>query len=179
MRQLKYERIDKGISRQSPPAHPQDPATGVFLPKLPEDFDEAAAFDRIAGGTHALTIARELKVTPQCLYMRFAGNAAYKAAQEVGTEVRLDTAEIGITEAPDPFTLARAREQFRAAFMRAGVEHSHRWGVKQPTTNVQINLVTQDVLGAAADLLKLVQSVGSTDGSSACSDATSTLLSDT
>lgn len=132
--QLKHQRIDKGIKRGNP--HERSAVTGQYLPVIDTalaelKLDDNKLIERIAAGEAPVRIAEELGVARQALYMRYAGNEAYQVARAVGAEVRLDSAECEITEAQDPFTLARARERFRAVAWRCEREYPARWGLKQ------------------------------------------------
>lgn len=97
-------------------------------------LDDEAVLARIQAGEHASKIAEELGVHKSALYHRYAGLPRYLQAREHGAEVRLEEAERQIEEAPDPFTLARARERFRAVAWRAEREFPARWGQKNHVT---------------------------------------------
>jgi hypothetical protein len=83
---------------------------------------------RIQAGELAARIAEELGVHKSAISHRYAGRPEYTQARELGTEVRLEEAENEITGAQDSFTLARARERFRAIAWKAEREFPHRWG---------------------------------------------------
>jgi hypothetical protein len=94
-------------------------------------IDDDAELARIRDGEHASVIAAELGVDNSAIYHRYAKRPEYLQARELGAEVRLETAEREITEAPDAFSLARARERFRAVAWRCEREFPGRWGAKQ------------------------------------------------
>ena len=134
---MDHVRIDEGQKRprkKTPAPMQHRPGTGRFAPKLPENLDDTAIFERIAAGERPSDIAKSLGVTPAALYIRYRGNAAYQQARYAGTGVRIDCAEAELEAAPDPLSLARAREVHRAVAWRASVEHPDAWGDKRHVT---------------------------------------------
>lgn len=93
---------------------------------------------RIRAGEHAIHIAQELGVHQSALYHRYAENPQYKVARRLGARVRLDGVEQEIAAAPDPFTLARAREKFRALAWRCEREFPDEWGQRTHVTVEQV-----------------------------------------
>lgn len=160
MKQHKYERIDKGVKRPKEPVEQlpmptpgrkatAEPIYGQApdsqLPATVEepikrfgaragmlaDLDDEMVFDRLAAGEHATSIADELGVHPSAISHRYSGNERYMDARRSGSECRLTAAELAISEAITPFTLARAREVFRAVAWRCEREFPDKWASKQ------------------------------------------------
>lgn len=101
-------------------------------------IDDEAILERIQAGEHAIHIAQELGVHQSALYHRYAENPHYKLARRLGARVRLEQAEREIEGAADAFTLARARERFRAVAWRCEREFPDEWGQKTHVTVEQV-----------------------------------------
>ena len=107
-------------------------------------LDHDQVIHRIAQGEYAVNIAKELGVHHSSVYRQLAKHPEYEQAKEEAWHFRLDDALQEIEKAPDPCTLARARERFRAVAWRAERECPGKWGQKTQITGdlsitVQIN----------------------------------------
>ena len=94
-------------------------------------LDDSDLLSRIAAGENPARIAESLGVHKSAIYHRFEGNKDYERARFDGMGIRVEESEEEIAGAQDSFTLARAREKFRAVAWRAEREFPHRWGQKQ------------------------------------------------
>lgn len=95
---------------------------------------------RVQDGVMLKAIAAELSVTPGALSQHLANDPEYRAAREIGAEIRLEEQSVAIQEATSKIKLARAREGFRAAAWFAEREFPHRWGQQKTVLNVTLDL---------------------------------------
>jgi IS30 family transposase len=104
-------------------------------------LDHDNVIGRIAQGEYAANIAKELGVHHSSIYRQLAKHPEYEQAKEEAWHFRLDDALQEIEKAPDPCTLARARERFRAIAWRAERECPGKWGQKtQITGDLTVNV---------------------------------------
>lgn len=102
-------------------------------------IDDDSILSRIEGGENPARIAHSLGVHKSAIYHRFANRPDYQLARKSGMHVRVEEGEDEISDATDPFTLARAREKFRAISWRAEREFPDTWGAKA-TLDVRVDL---------------------------------------
>lgn len=122
---MDHVRIDEGIKRGKKrgtrkPRNQIDPVTHRYLPLVPPGERAAAierAAKRIENGEPLKTIAAEIGVTPQALGIWLLDDLGpeYAVAQRRGLIQRIVNADHEIDIAPDPLSLARAREAARFA----------------------------------------------------------------
>lgn len=128
------------------------------------EFTDQALFDRIEAGENPSQLATALGVHKSAIYHRFSNRIDYKLARRFGMQVRVEEGEAEIGTAEDQFTLARAREKFRAVAWRAEREFPDIWSTK-PDISININNlvhVDQALAGAAGDLLNQLRTVAAT-----------------
>jgi AcrR family transcriptional regulator len=97
-------------------------------------INDEVVLSRLQAGEDAARIAEELGVHKSAIYHRYSNDPRYKPARKLGTHVRIDESEREIKDAQDPFTLARARERFRAVAWRAEREFPDEWGQRTHVT---------------------------------------------
>ena len=110
------------------------------------DYDLIVA--RIGAGEYQSYIARQLGVSPQSLHSHISKHPDYRLALRCRNERKLDDAQAALDSDPD---LARARERFRAAAWRAGVECPDEWGQR---AQLDVNVDIGPVLQAIADRVR-------------------------
>jgi len=121
------------VGTQAAPAH--NTRLGV---RYSVDLDDLIA--QIANGALLRDLEPETGVTRQRLSQILRDHPGYAQAKRCQLEARLDRAEAGMDAAPDGLSLARAREQFRAAAWRAERECPELWGQHTQVTVSQGDL---------------------------------------
>jgi hypothetical protein len=86
-------------------------------------------------GAHLSVVAADLGVTPGAISQYLSHDPDYRAAREIGAEIRLERQYEQILSADDQLKLARAREGFRAAAWFAEREFPQRWGQRSELTH--------------------------------------------
>jgi hypothetical protein len=116
MKQHKYERIDKGQKRTKRAPQPRT-KEGVYLPVCsPEKRQEIMqdAVNSLTKGETTDAIAARYNIDGSTLRRWLLTDDLADFARKTYFDGELATARQEIRAAPDPFTLARAREDFRA-----------------------------------------------------------------
>lgn len=94
---------------------------------------------RIAEGTYAADIAKELGCSKAALHYKLRQHPAYQEAKLIGVELRLDEGLIEMEAAGDDLNLVRAREaRLRRLEWRAEREHPERWGQRTHVTHEDV-----------------------------------------
>lgn len=101
--------------------------------------------DQIADGAFLKDLSKQTGIDKRRLSEHLRKHPDYPAAKQSAVEVQLDDAQLAIELAREPTDIARAREMFRAAAWRAEREFPGRWGSKQDSQGVQVQVVIQGI----------------------------------
>ena len=139
-----HVRIDEGVKRgprkprTAPRLAPLNVEGREYHPTKLQGVDPLAIITRYLNGETSDQIALTLKCTRQGLsyYLRKTAEEDWREAQIVQAIERKDSAEDLLGTAGDPLSLARAREQLRAAQWDLERLFSRLYGPKQEVTHV-------------------------------------------
>jgi hypothetical protein len=160
-------RIDEGVKRGPRKPHKLRDSikardiAGRVAPTIPPGLDPAVVLLRYLTEERTVDIAASYGVTRPALNMWLLAQAedGWKQAQVARAISRKEAAEEELDGAPDPLTLARAREKLRGAQWDLERICSRIFGIKQEVT-VDINhhvKVEHGLTDQAADLLSRIR----------------------
>ena len=149
---MDHTRIDEGIKRGTHPqrecSNPRDPATGQYLPLLPQDDASIkAAIEAYRDGKTCEQLATDYGVSLQAVYSWLLGDLGGPEHDLLVTQAltaRIAKADASLDAAPSPLELARAREQARNSRQDLERRRPRLYGQKQ-----EITLTVQPVLNIA------------------------------
>ena len=164
-------RIDEGIKRgpRKPPQAPrQAQAPQPYRPAPLEHLTVQAVLDRLLADEPSTSIAKSLGVHRSALNQWLLRNCQedWKSAQVARAISTLELAKEELRLAPDALSLARAREQVKAAQWELERLHSRLYGLKgdagpvaAPVLNITLSVEQPQQITAAQPLIIDVQSV--------------------
>lgn len=113
--------------------------------------------ERLSKGDRLIDIARDLGVTTHAAISKhLANDPDYQEARAASVEARMDIRETDLENAEDSVTVARARELLSHARWRAEREFPGKWGQKNQSISVVVQVSADELVGSAEDLLKSV-----------------------
>lgn len=156
MNEHRYSRIDKGIPRGSPrKLTKRSPKADLGSWVIPEGLSAEAVLERYLTEQTTGQIAGEFGLSRKALvkWLRQVKPKEWKEVQLLRAHCRLDDGEDGIERACDPLSLARAREQIKAAQFRL-TALDNDYAIKQEVTHTivpQFNVILKSEEGRAIE----------------------------
>ena len=182
MDQFHHQRIDKGIPRGPRKALRRSPKADLGSWVIPSDLNPETVLERYLTESTTSQIASEYGLSRKALvkWLREVKPKEWKEIQLIRAHCRLDDGEDGIEGACDPLSLARAREQTKAAQFRLTALDSD-YQPKQEVTHKQAPPVLSITIVHPADgeHMHVMSTVSTHQRDAAAIEGTSTVVSKT